>query len=139
VSPSRVIPMPTYEDVGAAAEWLVHSFGFGERGRWADESGRVTTAELEVAPGGDTILLGWTGPEYESPRRHAESCEASRRWQETTYIVDGVLVYVDDVDAHFARARDAGSGILSAPSDGPFGRLYRTEDVEGHRWMFMQG
>jgi hypothetical protein len=27
---------------------------------------------------------------------------------------------------------------LSAPEDAPYGRLYRAEDLEGHRWMFMR-
>lgn len=53
-------------------------------------------------------------------------------------MVDGVLVVVSDVDAHCARAREAGATILSEPvHDGP-GRLYRAEDPEGHRWMFLQ-
>jgi uncharacterized glyoxalase superfamily protein PhnB len=53
------------------------------------------------------------------------------------WIVDGALVQVADVDAHFARARDAGARILREPEDQPFGRLYSAEDLEGHRWMFM--
>jgi PhnB protein len=51
-------------------------------------------------------------------------------------VVDGVQVTVEDVDAHFARARAAGARLLSEPEDSPHGRLYRVEDVEGHRWMF---
>ena len=54
------------------------------------------------------------------------------------WIIDGVLVYVDDVDAHYARAVAAGAGILSELEDGFPARRYRVEDVEGHRWMFMQ-
>ena len=57
---------------------------------------------------------------------------------EVPYVIDGVLVYVDDVNAHHARASEQGATILSEPEDGPFGRLYRVEDLEGHRWMFMQ-
>jgi uncharacterized glyoxalase superfamily protein PhnB len=54
-------------------------------------------------------------------------------------VVDGVLVYVDDVVAHFDRAADGGARLLSGVEEGPGGsRLYRAEDVEGHRWMFMQ-
>jgi PhnB protein len=53
--------------------------------------------------------------------------------------VDGVHVYVDDVDAHFARAQEGGARILSAVEDTSFGdREYRVEDLEGHRWMFAQ-
>lgn len=53
-------------------------------------------------------------------------------------MIDGVLVRVDDVNAHFLRANAAGATILSRPEDSPFGRLYRAEDLEGHRWMFIQ-
>ena len=28
--------------------------------------------------------------------------------------------------------------ILAEPEDGPPARSYRAEDLEGHRWMFMQ-
>jgi uncharacterized glyoxalase superfamily protein PhnB len=54
------------------------------------------------------------------------------------YIVDGVHVYVDDLDGHHHRARAAGARILREPEDQPYGRLYCAEDLEGHRWMFMQ-
>jgi len=59
---------------------------------------------------------------------------------EVPYVIDGVLVEVDDVDEHFERARAAGATILSEPEDVPdFGvRHYRAEDPEGHRWMFSQ-
>ena len=52
--------------------------------------------------------------------------------------MDGVLVHVADVDAHFAQAVAAGAPTLSEVEAGGPGRLYRTEDVEGHRWMFLQ-
>ena len=58
---------------------------------------------------------------------------AQRPW-----VVDGIQVEVEDVDAHFARAKAAGAVILSEPRDNPAGRLYRAEDPEGHRWMFIQ-
>ena len=49
-----------------------------------------------------------------------------------------MLVYVDDVEAHRDRAQKGGATMLSPIEDGPYGRLYRAEDLEGHRWMFMQ-
>ncbi|MDX6519236.1 MAG: hypothetical protein QOF50_2082 [Gaiellaceae bacterium] len=58
-------------------------------------------------------------------------------WNETSFVIDGVHVYVEDVDAHLAHARAAGATILSELEDQPFGdRQYRAEDLEGHRWMF---
>jgi uncharacterized glyoxalase superfamily protein PhnB len=50
-----------------------------------------------------------------------------------------VHVYVDDVDAHFERARAAGATILEEPADQPYGdRRYAAEDPEGHQWFFAQ-
>lgn len=50
----------------------------------------------------------------------------------------GVLVYVDDVASHCERAKQAGAHILSEPEGGFPGPRYRVEDVEGHRWMFVE-
>lgn len=134
----RVIPMLSYEDAGGAADWLVRAFGFTETGRWSDETGRVTHVNLELD--GSELMIGWPSADYRSPRRHAETCEQARRWSETPYVVDGVLVYVDDVEAHFARASEAGARILTPVESNPAvgQRQYRAEDVEGHRWMFAQ-
>jgi len=132
----RVVPMFSYEDVGRAADWIGEAFGFGETGRWSDESGRVTHVNMEFD--GGVIMLGYPSPEYESPKHHAEACERARAWRETPYVVDGVYVSVDDIDAHYARARAAGATILSELEDNPGvgQRQYRAEDLEGHRWMF---
>jgi uncharacterized glyoxalase superfamily protein PhnB len=49
----------------------------------------------------------------------------------------GVFVHVDDVDAHYERARAAGELIESQPVDQPYGqREYGARDLEGHRWWF---
>jgi PhnB protein len=54
------------------------------------------------------------------------------------WIIDGVLVYVDNLDAHFARSQASGATILSEIESGPPGRRYRVEDLEGHRWFFFE-
>ena len=51
----------------------------------------------------------------------------------------GLYVYVDDVDAHCARARVAGANIVSEPETMFWGdRTYVAEDLEAHRWTFAQ-
>ena len=75
--------------------------------------------------------------DYEGPKRHRGTCRIAAAWSALPWIIDGVLVYVDDVDEHYARAKAAGAVILSEPEDGPPARRYRAEDLEGHRWMFM--
>ena len=83
-------------------------------------------------------MLATPSPNYQSPKRHRENCAAARRWSTVPYIIDGVLVSVDDLDRHFARAKSAGATILSEIEEGPPGRRYRAEDLEGHRWFFFE-
>lgn len=133
-----VIPMLAYEDGAAAIDWLVEAFGFEELERHADDQGTITHAELET--GGGKIMLATPTPDYVSPKRMRELSPQARQMAEVPYVIDGLLVEVDDVDAHFAHAKQAGATILSEPEDVPeFGvRHYRVEDPEGHRWMFFQ-
>ena len=133
-----VIPMLAYENGAAAIDWLVEAFGFEERERWADDDGMIVHAELRAA--GGTVMLATPSPDYVSPRRMRDLSPDARKMYEVPYVVDGVLVEVDDLDAHFERAKAAGATILSEPEDVPEAgiRHYRVEDLEGHRWMFSQ-
>lgn len=131
-----VIPMLSYEDCDAAAEWLKRVFGFVEEERYGDDEGRVTHVTLRLGDG--VVMIGWPGPEYQSPKHHRETCEAAARWSEVPYVIDGVFARVEHVEAHCERARAQGARILSEP-DGAFEeRRYRVEDLEGHRWMFAE-
>ena len=132
-----VVPMLAYADGPAAMTWLSSAFGFEERERWLDDSGVLTHGEM--ATGAGLIMLATPTPAYEGPRFHRSHCDAAAAWAAAPWVIDGVLVYVDDVVAHFERAKDAGASLLSGIESGPEGsRLYRVEDLEGHRWMFMQ-
>ncbi len=106
---NRIVPMIAYEDPAGALEWLAMAFGFRERGqRFTEPDGRITHAEMEL--GGSVVMLANPTPDYQSPRRHRDVCEQTRAWSSVPYVIDGLLVFVDDVD----------------------------EDLEGHRWMFAQ-
>jgi PhnB protein len=133
---AEVIPMLSYEDGFAALDWLAGAFGFRELRRMTGPGGKL--AHGEMAAGGGLIMLATPTPDYESPKRHRESCERARAWSAVPWVIDGVLVYVDNLDEHFRQAKRAGAVILSEPDDGPPARRYRVEDLEGHRWMFMQ-
>lgn len=120
-----VTPYLLYEHVGAALAWLAQAFGFRERLRMADDDGTVNHAEMDVGADG-VIMLGAPGSGYRNPQR-----------------LEGVTVllhvYVDDIDAHFARAQAAGARILSEPVDKEYGdRRYDAVDLEGHGWSFAQ-
>ena len=119
-----ITPYLLYEDAAAAIEWLGRAFGFEERLRLTDDEGKVTHAELALGEG--TLYLGHPGPDYRSPKRVGASSHL-------------VHVYVDDVDAHYARAVEAGATIKLEPEDMPYGeRRYDAEDLEGQSWSFAQ-
>jgi uncharacterized glyoxalase superfamily protein PhnB len=133
----RIFPMVAYEDTAAAIDWLTEAFGFRERGeRYVMEDGTIGHAELEI--GGETVMLATPNRNYQSPRTHGESCEAAARWLDNPWVVDGLLVLVDDLEAHHDRAVAAGANVIRPLEEGPDGRLYTAEDLEGHRWMFQQ-
>ena len=131
-----VIPMIAYEDGPKAMDWLSSAFGFKERTRMLGKDGRLSHGEMQAGEG--VIMLATPSPDYQGPRHHREGCDAAQKWSAVPYIVDGVLVYVDDIDAHFAHAKQKGASILSDVESGQNGKRYRAEDLEGHRWMFME-
>jgi len=131
-----VIPMIAYEDGTKAMDWLASAFGFKERTRMLGKDGRLSHGEMQAGQG--VIMLATPAPEYQAPKRHREACEAAQKWSAVPYIVDGVLVYVDDVDAHYAQAKQRGAVIITDVEADRYGKRYRVEDLEGHRWMFMQ-
>ena len=137
-SRTSVVPMLSYEDPAAAIDWLERAFGFREQSeaRYTDPNGTVTHAQMEA--GGGLIMLAAPTPDYQSPARHREACEAAAAWSRVPWIIDGVQVEVDDVEAHHARAGAAGARLLTPLRDEGYGRLYNAEDLEGHRWMFIQ-
>ena len=135
-STPSVIPMISYEDGIAALEWLRKAFGFRETARLTTPDGKLSHGEMEAGKG--LIMLASPTPEYRSPKHHREVCEQARKWSTVPWIVDGVLVYVDDLDRHFKRAKAAGAMMLSGIEEGPPGRRYRAEDLEGHRWFFFE-
>ena len=134
----RIVPMIAYEDAAAAIDWLTTAFGFREREeqRHTDHAGTVTHAELERD--GAIVMLATPNEQYQGPKRHRGTCEAAGRWQANPWVVDGLFVTVDDVDAHYAQATSAGADVIRPLEDNPEAgmRLYTAEDPEGHRWMF---
>jgi uncharacterized glyoxalase superfamily protein PhnB len=119
-----IAPYLSYDDAPAAIAFLCEAFGFEEHYRMQMEDGRIGHAELTFADNALMLAssypeMGFTGPS-KLPAVHSQ-----------------LHVVVEDVDAHFARAKAAGATILAEPADQPHGdRSYRAVDPEGHRWIF---
>ncbi len=128
--------MIAYEDAAAAMDWLVRAFGFTELRRMTDKQGLVVHGELELS--GNIVMVATPTPHYRSPKSHGESCPQAKLWLAAPWVIDGVLVFVENIEAHFTRASNVGATMLSEIETGGPGRLYRVADIEGHRWMFVQ-
>ncbi|HEY6426550.1 MAG TPA: VOC family protein [Acidimicrobiales bacterium] len=127
--------MLAYTDGVGALAWLADVFGFEERMRMM-VGDQLSQAAMDTEFG--QIMLASGPPDYEGPRRHAERCEVARAWSSVPWIVDGVLVYVKDLTAHYQHSKARGANILTDPEADFPGLRYRVEDLEGHRWMFME-
>lgn len=123
MSTPTIIPMMAYADGPAAMDWLAEAFGFNETKRWLADDGHLEHGEMESGDG--VIMIATPDPRYEGPARHREHCPITDAWMSSPYVVDGLLVHVDDVDTHFARARPRVPGCCprwrSRRSDGSTG------------------
>ena len=124
MSTTAVIPVLVYEDIQAAHDFLVETFGLTSGGLHRLDDGTVVHAEVR---NGDAAI--WLH------RVTAEHAMASPRGAAMSH--GGLEVVVPDVDAHYAHARAAGARIDSEPTDRDYGlRGYGTRDPENHRWFF---
>jgi uncharacterized glyoxalase superfamily protein PhnB len=119
-----IVPMLPYADAPAAIAFLCRAFGFEERFRMDMPDGTIGHAELALGDGVVMLASVWRdgglASPLELPALHAQ-----------------IWCRVDDVDAHFARARAAGATLVGEPEDQDHGgRSYRALDPEGHRWIF---
>ena len=79
-------------------------------------------AEMALEDG--VVMMGSPGEGFRNPKRLGQ-------------VTQSLYVYIDDVDAHCARAREADAVILEEPADQPYGdRRYGARDPEGHHWYF---
>ena len=116
----NIFPGFRYDDAPAAIEWLVKAFGFKEQMVVRMPDGSIAHAQLNLGPG--IIMLGSYREEPGNP------------W---STVRQGTYVYVEDIDAHYKRAKLAGAAILRDLQDTPYNsREYSVRDLEGFVWTF---
>ena len=110
-----VIPVLEYPDVPAAVKWLEDAFGIEVRLRIG-----AHRAQLQFG-GGAIVVSESNGPGAQPGGGHA------------------VMVRVEAIDAHLARARRHGARIVRDLEDFPYGeRQYSCLDPAGHSWTFSE-
>jgi uncharacterized glyoxalase superfamily protein PhnB len=127
-----------YRDAAAAIDWLCDAFGFGIRIKVEGENGRIEHCELEYGDG--LIMIAQESPN--SPHQWMRSLRSPRSLEGAN--TQSLMFYVDDADAHCARARSHGARILEDPTTHDYGkdhwadRSYAAVDPEGHIWWVAQ-
>ena len=107
---SAVIPELAYADPSNAAQWLEGAFGLSVRLRIANHRIQMNVGD------GHVVLTDRSGQTPSS-----------------------LMVRVEDVDAHYAKASAFGAHIVSPPESYPYGeRQYTVIDCGGHAWKFSQ-
>lgn len=120
---TEIIPYIFYRDVPAAVDWLARAFGFTEELRHPTPGGMHAQMMLD----GQRIMMGQGGKEWRMQSPSDTAAKVSTM---------GIFIYLDDVDAHYERARGAGAEIVQAPYNEPYGRTYTARDLDGHPWFF---
>ncbi|MDE2134964.1 MAG: VOC family protein [Alphaproteobacteria bacterium] len=121
------IPSLVYKDNRMALKWLQSAFGFDASEVLTDANGNIAHAEMSF---GDGVVM--IGSEWADWTKSPASLGGKNTQR--------VHVRVDrDLDAHCARARQAGAIIVMEPADQFYGeRSYIAADLEGHHWTFSQ-
>ncbi|GAA2755173.1 VOC family protein [Actinopolymorpha rutila] len=137
-----------YEDPVAAARWLHEVFGLGswDVDRAPEEGERPGWIDLHV---GDSLVMlfrqestvgrsgagdGVDGGAVGGGAVDSGAVDSGAREPRRTHVP---WVHVDDLDAHFAHARDHGARIVTGIGSHAV-RSYVAEDLEGHQWVFVQ-
>jgi uncharacterized glyoxalase superfamily protein PhnB len=136
----RISPSIFYDDAAAAIDWLCRAFGFEVRLKVEGDKGRIEHSELVFGDG--LVMVGSisTEPQPKRPFRVKFKSPGSLDGANT----QSLMVFVDDADAHCARARAAGAKIFMEPEVHDYGedhwadRSYGAVDPEGHHWWFTQ-
>lgn len=121
---SDIYPCLFYHDAGSAIAWLETAFGFVKRMAIPGPDGTIAHSELSL--GSSVVMVstsrrekGWVSP-LDLPAVNQVIC-----------------MYIDDVDAHYGRAKAAGAEIIGELRDTDYGsRGYECRDPEGNVWCF---
>ena len=127
-----------YRDASKMIDWLCEAFEFEVKLKVEGDNGRIEHSELMYGEG--MIMVGeerfgaaskW-GVDLRSPLSLAGAN------------TQGLMLHVDDVDAHCAHARAAGAKIVDEPAMHDYGAEYWADksygalDPEGHFWWFTE-
>lgn len=117
-----VTPAIIVRDAAAAIDFYARAFGAEEVTRLAMPDGKLAHAEIRI--GDSIVMLGDENPDW-----------GALSPQSTNGTPGSLHLYVDDVDAAFARALEAGATVRMPIEDAFWGDRYgKVTDPFGHEW-----
>lgn len=125
-----------YDDAAKAIDWLCAAFGFEVRMKVEGEGGRIEHSEL-VFGDGVVMVAGAADKAGKFPFMRSPGQVGGANTQ-------NMFVYVDDVEAHCARARAKGAAVVMEPKVSDYGpdywsdKTYECVDPGGHHWWFAE-
>jgi PhnB protein len=120
---SEAYPYLRVHDVAAAIRFYEKAFGANEMFRLREPGGRIGHAELRLGP--TTLMLSDEYPEH--------GISGPRALGGTTF---SIHLHVDDVDAAFERAVQAGAIVVRPLENQFYGERSGTiRDPFGHEWL----
>lgn len=132
----RISSSVHYDDARAAIDWLCRAFGFEVRLKVEGDEGRIEHSELVFGEG--LVMVGQTGGIEPWKKSLASPRSLGGKYTQS------LCLYVDDVEAVYARAVKAGAKVVREPTTSDYGEDYWSDrscgllDPEGHLWWFMQ-
>jgi predicted enzyme related to lactoylglutathione lyase/uncharacterized glyoxalase superfamily protein PhnB len=119
VPPNTILPHIVYPDVAQAITWLTKVFGFTEHYRYGDPA---SGAQLHL--GNAWIMVAQVRDGRGTPAQLGAHTQS-------------LTVFVEDLEAHFQRAKAANAKIVEDLHQTEYGELqYGAEDFAGHHWLF---
>jgi uncharacterized glyoxalase superfamily protein PhnB len=115
-----------YARPAAAARWLADVFGFEPASDLPDGPDPLPEGEHG---------LPWIEFRLGNAILNVFKLDAERAADARTHVP---WVYVDDLEAHFDRAKDGGATIVEEIHPYPGSSVYVAADLEGNRWIFSQ-
>jgi PhnB protein len=116
-----ITPYLVCKGAAKAIEYYTKVFGAKEFVRMPGPEGKIMHAEIKI--GDSNVMLA-----DENPARGAVAASGAGRSM-------SIMLYIDDVDAVFKRAVDAGAKSIEAPTDMFWGdRMGHLMDPFGHQW-----
>ncbi len=119
VPSDTLIPHVAYRNVVEAIAWLSHAFGFVEHYRYGNP---VSGAQMKA--GKAWIMVKQASAEGRTPA-------------EAGFGTQSLTIFIEDLEAHYAKAQSAAARIVEDLHETVYGELqYAALDLDGHHWVF---